>query len=283
MFDLLGPLSPHDPETVFILSGRGPSSWRVDDVLPNSGYEGPGTTPIRRHRGTVADVTAAELIRLLVRRWYVVVFGVALTVGATAQLLERPPVHFTQFEVVVLPPLEPMSPNTLRQDAYGMVPMAGLMVEEYNQGRHPLNMSTTETTLYGEGLRRGHRVRMRNIGNQWEPVYQDPVIDVQIVDPHRDRVASEAARIVAELNAILERRQDELGVRPVSRMSTRAAPVHPSIQEVGGSRTRTVGGLALLGGAFTLLAVIWAERLSFSRQARGARRPRPAREAATTG
>lgn len=213
-------------------------------------------------------MTALELVGLLLRRWYVVVVCAALTLGGAAVLLDRPPVYFTQFEVVLLPPKESVNPNTLREDPYGMVPMAGLLVEEYNQGRHPLNMSTTETTLYGEGLDQGERVRMRNVGNQWLPIYSNPVIDVQVVDPDADRVEAEAARIARDLDGILDRRQDELGVRKASRMSTEMAPEDVVVQEISGSRSRTAAGLLLLGGSLTVVAVIWIERLSRARAAR---------------
>ncbi|MFD4327816.1 hypothetical protein ACFWQC_24510 [Nocardioides sp. NPDC058538] len=213
-------------------------------------------------------MTALELVGLLLRRWYVVVVCALLTLGGSLVLLDRPPVYFTQFEVVLLPPKESVNPNTLREDPYGMVPMAGLLVEEYNQGRHPLNMSTTETTLYGEGLSRGERVRMRNVGNQWLPIYTNPVIDVQVVDSDAGRVEEEAARIARDLDGILQRRQDELGVRKASRMSTEMAPEDVVVQEISGSRSRTAAGLALLGGSLTVVAVIWVERLSRARAAR---------------
>lgn len=213
-------------------------------------------------------VIALELVGLLLRRWYVVAVCALLTLGGSLVLLDRPPVYFTQFEVVLLPPNETVNPNTLREDPYGMVPMAGLLVEEYNEGHHPLNMSTTETTLYGEGLDRGERVRMRNVGNQWLPVYPNPVIDIQVVASDADSVEAEAARIAGDLDRILERRQNELGVRKVSRMSTEMAPKDVVVQEIRGSRGRTAGGLALLGGSFTVVAVIWLERLSRARAAR---------------
>ncbi|MFE6510052.1 hypothetical protein ACFVDI_13215 [Nocardioides sp. NPDC057767] len=215
-------------------------------------------------------MTALELAVLLLRRWYVVAVCALMTLGGALVLLDRPPVYFTQFEVVLLPPNETVNPNTLREDPYGMVPMAGLLVEEYNQGRHPLNMSTTETTLYGEGLEQGERVRMRNVGNQWLPIYSHPVIDIQVVDADAGRVEDEAARIARDLDRILERRQDELGVREVSRMSTEMAPEDVVVQEISGSRSRTAGGLALLGGSLTVVAVIWLERLSLARAARRA-------------
>lgn len=224
-------------------------------------------------------MTARELVGLLLRRWYVVAVCVFLTLGGSLVLLDRPPVYFTQFEVLLLPPKESVNPNTLREDPYGMVPMAGLLVEEYNHGHHPLNMSTTETTLYGEGLDHGERVRMRNVGNQWLPVYSHPVIDVQVLAPDPGQVEEDAARIARDLDEILTRRQDELGVRQVSRMSTEMAPTDVVVQEVRGSRGRTAGGLALLGGSFTLVAVIWVERLSRARAARRRRSPEPAASA----
>jgi hypothetical protein len=211
-------------------------------------------------------VTAGELISLLLRRWYVAMLCGALTAAGALVLLERPPVYFAQFELALLPPLEPTNPNTLHRDPYGITPMAGLMVVEFNRGKHPLDMSTTETTLYGEELTRGHRVRMRNVGNQWQPVYRDPVIDVQVVDPDPERARSEVQRIRAELAEILRRRQVEMKIRPAAMMTLQPAPADPVVQEVSGSRPRVLVGLAMLGGTTSLLAVIWVERLSRRRR-----------------
>lgn len=176
--------------------------------------------------------------------------------------LHRPPVYFTQFDVDVLPPPQAVGNNKLQADPFGLAPVAGLLVEEFNHGHHPVNMSTTLTTLYGEGEYSGYRVRMRNEGNQWQPVYQHPVIDVQVVDSSPAAVTQQAHAIVADLTRLLSQRQNAL--RPASplQLSLQAASTDPVVTEVGGNLPRAAGGLALLGGSLTLVALLWSDRVA---------------------
>jgi hypothetical protein len=211
-------------------------------------------------------VTSRELLGVVLRRWYLVLAGAALSFALLYVSVSQPTLHWTQFEVLVLPPVESVNPNNLQEAPYGITPMAGLLVAEINDGNHPLQMASSGTTLYGEGLRSGWEVEMRNVGSQWQPVYDAPVIDVQVVDPDPDEVARRSAQLVAELDTILRDRQDALGVRAQSKMTLRASPADPVVYEVGGSRSRAALAAALLGGSLTVLAVAWVDRLLLRRR-----------------
>ncbi|WP_426241936.1 hypothetical protein [Nocardioides sp. LHG3406-4] len=205
-------------------------------------------------------MTARDLASLLLRRWYLMALGAAVSVGALVVSVQQPPIFWTQFEVVVLPPVESSNPNNLQDASYGMTPMAGLLVTELNDGRQPRQFGSSSTTLYGEGQREGYRVRLRNIGTQWQPVYDAPVIDVQVVDSDPDTVTGTARRLTDELGEILRGRQVDLGVRPESRMTLRASPADPVIYQVGGSRTRAALSIALLGASSTTILVVFLDR-----------------------
>lgn len=205
-------------------------------------------------------MTARDLISALLRRWYVVLVGAALTVATGLMLLRSTPVYFCEFDVTVLPPQEATSQNNLRGNSYGLVPMAGLLVTEFNNGKHPLDMGTKNTTLFGERQFEGYRVRLQNEGDQWGRQYPRPVIDVQVVDPDPERVVTLSRSIVAELDEILSRRQDTLTPPAAVRMSLVTSPPDPIVFEVTGSKPRAAGGLLLFGGILTLLTVMTLER-----------------------
>lgn len=219
-------------------------------------------------------MTAADLVGILARRWYLMVAGGLVWIGVLLLSVQSPPVHWTQFEVVLLPPREPVHPNSLEAPAYDITPMAGVIVADLNDGRHSLELASSGTTLYGEGLRAGHRVRLRDLGTQWQPVY-DPVIDVQVVGPAADQVMRQCDMLVSQLAEILRERQASLGVVPASRMTLQSSPSDPVIHQVGGSRTRSAGAITLLGATSTTILVVWADAFLLRRRDRH-RRPQEA-------
>ena len=213
-------------------------------------------------------MTTRDLIHLLLRRWYVVAAGVSATLLVALVTLRPTPIYFTQFDVVLLPPPMTVQNNNLRTDPFGLAALAGVLVEQFNRGHHPVDMSTTLTTLYGEGDYDGYRVRMRNAGSQWQRVYPDPAIDVQVVNPDSTVVREQARMIVTKLGDILERRQAEAGAPPSLRVTLRQASSDPVIGTVVGNRMRAAGALALLGAATTTVTAVCLDRFVRRRRSR---------------
>jgi hypothetical protein len=206
-------------------------------------------------------MTSRELLRLVLRRWYLMLLGAAISVGALYLITHRPGVYWTQFNVVLLAPADKhYYPNKLENAHDQLAPMAGLLVADWNGVDRPLLTSSGETTLFGEGQRQGIQVRVPNEGSQWAPRYFSPNIDVQVVDRNPDRVAQEARRVTAELNALLQKRQDALGIQPAMRMTIIVSPANPNIEYVSGSRTRAALATGLVGAALTTVVVYWTER-----------------------
>lgn len=204
-------------------------------------------------------MTARELLRVLLRRWYLVALGAVLSLGLLGFAWTRPPVYWTQFQVLVLSPIDALNPNSIEDPPYTLPPVAGLVAGDYNDGHAPLQLGSPDTTLYGEGVRRGSRVRLVNNGTQWRAMYNEPALDVQVVDGSPEAVAKEADRIRRELSGLLDERQDEIGVRDRLRLTTRAVPEDPVIHQVGGSRMRVGAAMAVAGASMTILCVYWLE------------------------
>ena len=204
-------------------------------------------------------MTTRDLAVLLARRWYVVLLGMAVTLGAIV-LTERPGVYWTQFDMVLLGPRNVDFPTNIEDPRVGMVPMASVIVTELNGSDRPLLMGSSDTTLYGEGVRRGSRVRLPNYGSQWSPLYTAPIIDIQVVDSTEDVVAVKAAELAQEVRDTLDRRQNEIGVVPTMQMSVIKSPEDPLIQYVTGRRSRSLLGWALAGAGGTVAAAYWFDR-----------------------
>lgn len=205
-------------------------------------------------------MTSRDVLRSLLRRWYLVMLGAGLSVFALWLCLDRPGVYWTEFNIVLLAPTYEFYPNQLEDPYEALAPMAGVLVTEWNQDRRPLRMASTDTTVFGEGLRRGVRLRLPNNGSQWLPAYTTPSIQVQIVDDDPVRVSEEARRVRAEVDALLERRQASAGIVPSMRVTAMAAPDDPTVSYVAGSRVRTMGAVGLVGASLTLVGTYWIDR-----------------------
>src|SRR6186713_778862 len=107
-------------------------------------------------------MTARELLRLVIRRWYLMLVGAVLTVAALYVATHRPGVYWTQFNVVVLAPVYEYYPNNLADPHYALGPTAGVLVTDWNGEHRPLLTASSDTTLFGEGKRQGIEIRMPN-------------------------------------------------------------------------------------------------------------------------
>lgn len=202
-------------------------------------------------------MTSRDLLRLVLRRWYIVLLGAVLTVVVLEVVSHRPGVYFTQYEVVLLPPVNETTPNKIFDPGYGMTPMAGLLVSAYNNGVPQPLLGSAQTTLYGEGLARGSRVSLPNAGSQWQPLHTRPSIDVQVVGPTEDAVSAEAKRIHKDLERLLKRSQDDVGIGATMRLSLLASPSDPAVVYVAGSRARALFGVGVVGATTTVIAACW--------------------------
>ncbi|HOZ57548.1 MAG TPA: hypothetical protein PKY70_05125 [Nakamurella multipartita] len=211
-------------------------------------------------------MTAAELLKLALRRWYILLLGAALTVGAAWSVAHPAGVYWTRSDVTLLPPAEFYYPNQLEDPQYSLAALAGLVASEYNGSDRLIPTSSSDTTLYGLGERSGVDVRVPNLGNQWVPLYTSPTIAVQVVDSDPAVVAEKLQEAVARLDQLLTAKQDDLHIAPGMRATLFAPQTEPSVYYVAGSRPRAFGGMVVLGIALTLMAVYLSDRIRFRRR-----------------
>lgn len=225
-------------------------------------------------------MTARELVLLLLRRWYLVAFGAAFTVGAMYVTAHQQGVYWTKLTLVLLAPAEQRFPNKMQDPHYSLAPLAGAVVAEWNQDHAPLLTASDNTTLFGEGKRDAEQVRMPNQGSQWKPLYLSPNIDIQVVGGDAERVGQRAIEISDELTDLLAELQEGIGVNPKLRVTSVRSPETPTIYYVAGSRPRALAAVGLLGALTTFVAVYWFERLLTRRRSSGPHNEAPAEHSA---
>ena len=97
-------------------------------------------------------MTARDFLAAALRRWYVVVLGAALTLGAFAVVQRQAPVFFTQYNIVVVGPSgTEHDDNVLENPRYGLQPLVGVVSTDLNDGHPPLLTGDVDATMVGDG------------------------------------------------------------------------------------------------------------------------------------
>lgn len=204
---------------------------------------------------------ARDFLAAALRRWYVVVLGAALTLGAFTVVQRQAPVFFTQYNIVVVGPSGTEEDNNvLENPRYGLQPLVGVISTDLNEGHPPLLTGDVDATMVGMGAREGVQVRVPNLGTQWRPLFSANYLDVQVAARTPEDVEVLAAQTSARVADLLEQRQDELGVPANLRARAVPSSEDPIVYPMAGSRSRALGATGLTGIALTAALVFWLER-----------------------
>ncbi len=182
-------------------------------------------------------MTMAQLLRLLVRRWYVVIAGVACTGLACAALMLTPPAYTAQMDVVLVVPGGATSSRTDDAFAEPLINFTSVVAVRVNAMRPSVKLSSPTADLYGLGVREGVSVTLADAGGQWESIFNAPVIRIQAVDSSPDRVASALNGVVADISLASTSIQDESGVGQSARIGIETVPLRPEVFAYTRNRT----------------------------------------------
>lgn len=208
-------------------------------------------------------ITVAAVRRCIALACLVIVF---LFIGFQVR---APGVFFTRFDVVLLPPTDAVTPNSLTRSASALSATAAVITMRFNGGPITAAPASHEITLVGEGVRDGHAVRLRNYGGQWAPDFSRPVIDVQVVGPSEDTVQERALAISEELAQLLAEEQSRFRVDQRFRVTTTLAANEPVVGYHGAAVSRATAAALVLGVSLTGTALLRTSR----RTPRGLRHP----------
>jgi len=224
-------------------------------------------------------MTMAQLLSLLVRRWYVVAAGVACTWLVCTALMLTPRVYAAQMDVVFVVPGGVASSRTDDAFAEPLINFTSVVAVRVNAVRPSVKLSSPTAELYGLGVREGVSVTMADAGGQWERIFNAPVIRIQAVDSSPERVSSALKEVVADISSASTAIQDESGVAPGARIDMQTVPLRPEVFAYTRNRTSEAKATAaawVLGLSLTVSAAALSDRWARTR-----RRPERTRHRAT--
>lgn len=211
-------------------------------------------------------VTTRGVVAALLRRWYLVLAGSVLLVGAMLLELRAPGVYWTRFDLELVQPAG-VNINSLRISQVDLSSTASLLAVDFNGAKGAQTPVDPDLTIVDEGVRQGYAVRSLDYGGQWSRSFR-PMVNVQIVDPSRARVAAQVHSISARLEQLLAQRQERARIPQQERVVATVVPEWPGIGYRTGSRIRTAAGTAVAGGAVLGALVVGYDGWALRRRAR---------------
>lgn len=200
----------------------------------------------------------ADGARVLVRRWIIVVLGVALTLGAAALVYTRAPQSYQTNArlLLLLPPGAqggelPNSPFLYLPNGLNILASHVAVATSTQQFRQDMVHDGFDER-YEVGVSPG-----------------DPIITVSVTGSHPAGVIATRDAIIDRLRTELDRVQDEEKVPDRQRAHFRTAGLNAEAQAMGGNKLQGAVGTAALGGLLTLLVAFLVDR----RRRAGAQRP----------
>ncbi|MRK00826.1 hypothetical protein GEV27_04760 [Aeromicrobium sp. S22] len=222
-------------------------------------------------------MTAADVMRVLLRRWPVVVTGAALTLAAVIMLGSDRSVYSAQTDVVFLAPKSAQAPNPIEATSDSLIATAGLVSRMVSQGAPPPATASSTVSLTGQGIRKGHSVELPDSGGQWVASFDRPALVVQVAGPSEAWVRSTLQDQIGRIENALATMQQKDGISARNTITTSSTPRSAAVDRAGGDPERAAGAGLLLGASLTVLAAIGMDQMLLRRSAGRASRTPPSR------
>ncbi|MFC1411667.1 hypothetical protein ACEZCY_20640 [Streptacidiphilus sp. N1-12] len=201
-----------------------------------------------------------ELVRALLRRWYVLALAMLLTLAGCYHVLRPTQLYLSSAVIVLKPPVTGNQPN---QFANLQPTLAAVSYAVIQQMESPAGVRE----LTAAGVHGTYHLVPRNSGTSATPKYLIPTVQVQseLTDP------AEADRIVQKIIGVygvhVQSLQAEHRITAASAMSVDLL-VPPNAVAVHGTKSRGLVGTLLLGGLCGVLAALWTDRYALRRRRR---------------
>lgn len=214
-------------------------------------------------------MTFWDLTRVLVRYWVLIMIAALVTVGVGMVAISDTGVYFSRTELVFLAPTSSLYPNALKTQSEDLIDTAGIVAKRVSGPGEVTKFASPDATLVGMGVRDGWSLRLPDTGGQWATNFTTQTLLLDVVAPSRDVAENRQKELAALVSDTLQQLQREAGVKPVNDITIIAAPESAVIFHIGGSRTRTLAMIAILGIAATLSVVMAVDRYRRRQRAPG--------------
>ena len=208
-------------------------------------------------------MTASTILGILLRRWYMVALGLALSMAALGAIRSSEPVFWTEADVTFLAPEREPAYWISGGSAMTLTEFADIVRRRVNQEAPSIDLALTRGTLYGAGVQKGFSVTLPANGGQWNKTFSQPVLKVQVVDTSAERVNQVLAGVLDHINDATIRLQNEASVK-ADLISTQTTPSQAEVIFGGGTPVTRIKGAVVWAGlslALTSLLTLYADRI----------------------
>ncbi len=163
-------------------------------------------------------------------------------------------------------PSSTLYPNSLQTRSEDLIITAGAVSKRVMGGGRANKYADPQTNLAGipdTGL--DYWVRLPDTGGQWAPHFAQQLLLIDAVGDSPAEVQQTMGEVIVRIRGELYDLQREQDVNPVNDITITVAPEEAVVQQIRGSRVRTLGMTVLLGGALTTASVVALELLSARR------------------
>ncbi|MFF9197545.1 Wzz/FepE/Etk N-terminal domain-containing protein [Streptomyces sp. NPDC014779] len=214
------------------------------------------------------DVLTPEgLVRVLLRRWYVLLLAALVTGAACYPSLRPPPRYQSSAVLVVKPPRTDNQPNQLTnlQPSLAMVSYAVVQRLQSPAGRAELKSA---------GAHGSYRLTPRNSGTSATPYYSIPTLQIESEQSAPEEADRVVQRVIDVYARHLEQLQAEQKVPAAARLTVDLVN-RPGTVALPPNRTRAFAGVGALGVLTGVVCALWTEQYAGGRRARRKAGPAP--------
>lgn len=199
-------------------------------------------------------MTATILFRAILRRWYVAAVCLVLVAWACMVLMGMGRTYWTQSQVVFVEPGVGSVTNVNDGVAPSLINFAGIVQRKVAYEGDAVELPSTNSTLYGSGIRNGYSISLPNTGNQWAVSFSKPMLAIQVTGSTPEEVRRTLAAVLAHVERAAAGLQSDSSAAPETYIGVEASPAAPDIIDVGGTPVGRQKGLAAVIGVGAVLS-----------------------------
>jgi hypothetical protein len=207
-------------------------------------------------------MTSATLLRLMARRWWVILIGLSLTAGAFVGLHHDGGAYATDATVIFVAPGDRGVGEV--SDGYlgSLVDFAAVIEREFHDGRQSDRLAEN-ASLYGAGVTQGYRVLLVNSGSQWETSFAKPALAISVVGPSARWVVSTLHAVTTRIVTLAAAQQSNAGADAEHTITTETVPAVAPVRYLASSRgtqARAMIALTVVGLGLSVATAVATDR-----------------------
>lgn len=211
-------------------------------------------------------MTSYEVARALLRRWWVVVGGLVVTVAFVSTHAPAAPLYWARYDLFLVAPDQSGEVYSRTAPPASVTSLATLLEVLLDGNKPAPRAASQDVPVFGLSARPGVEVQAKDTGFQWNRDYS-AALAVQIAMPSSNEVRREASVLAREARLNLKQIQDQQGVSRKQRVTVEE-PSAIDVTKVTPAPTRAAAGALILGSALTVLLAVRIDRLILTRRRR---------------